>query len=77
MTVNELRDALLGYPGEMEVKLAVGNIVHPAKQVDVCVDMDSNTKSCVIYGIRQTWEDIYAAAKARLDNYWDDEEDVD
>ena len=67
MTVKELRETLMGYPPDMEVRLSTNRIIHPAKKVDVCVDMDSNTKSCVIYAYTKTWEDGVAEAKEHLE----------
>lgn len=67
MTVKELRETLIGYPPDMEVRLSTNRLVHPVKEVDVCVDMNSNTKSCVIYADTKTWEDASAAAKERLE----------
>ena len=67
MTVKELRETLMGYPPDMEVRLSTNRLVHPVKEVDVCVDMNSNTKSCVIYADTKTWEDASAAAKAHLE----------
>ena len=67
MTVKELRETLMGYPPDMEVRLSTNRLVHPVKEVDVCVDMDSNTKSCVIYADTKTWEDEFAEAKEHLE----------
>ena len=67
MTVKELRETLMGYPPDMEVRLSTNRLVHPVKEVDVCVDMDSNTKSCVICADTKTWEDGFADAKAHLE----------
>lgn len=67
MTVKELRETLMGYPPDMEVRLSTNRLVHPVKEVDVCVDMDSNTKSCVIYAYTKTWEDEFAEAKEHLE----------
>lgn len=67
MTVKELRDTLTGYPPDMDVQLAVNALLHPAKSVDVCVDMDDNSKHCVIYADTKTWEDRMADAKAHLE----------
>ena len=67
MTVKELRETLMGYPPDMEVRLSTNRLVHPVKEMDVCVDMDSNTKSCVIYADTKTWEDEFAEAKEHLE----------
>lgn len=67
MTVNELRNALAGYPPDMDVQLAVNRLLHPAKRVDVCIDMDDNSKHCVIYADVRTLNDVVADAKAHLD----------
>lgn len=67
MTVKELREALMGYPPDMDVKLAVNALLHPAKSVDVCIDMDDNSKHCVIYAETKTWEDRMADVKAHLE----------
>lgn len=67
MIVKELRETLMGYPPDMEVQLAVNALLHPAKQVDVCIDMDNNRKSCVICADTKTWEDAFAAAKEHLE----------
>ena len=67
MTVKELRETLMGYPPDMEVRLSTNRLVHPVKEVDVCVDMNSNTKSCVIYADTKTWEDRFAEAKEHLE----------
>lgn len=66
MTVKELRDALAEYPPDMDVQLAVNRLLHPAKKVDVCVDMDSNVKHCVIYAEVRTLDDVVAEARAHL-----------
>ena len=67
MTVKELRDALAGYPPDMDVQLAVSALLHPAKSVDVCVDIDDNSKHCVIYANTKTWEGRLADAKEHLE----------
>lgn len=67
MTVKELREALMGYPPDMDVRLSTNRLVHPVKEMDVCVDMNSNTKYCVIYADTKTWEDASAAAKEHLE----------
>ena len=67
MTVKELREALMGYPPDMDVQLAVNALLHPAKNVDVCIDMDDNSKHCVIYAETETWEDRMVDVKARLE----------
>ncbi len=67
MTVKELRETLMGYPPDMEVRLSTNRLVHPVKEVDVCVDMDSNTKYCVIYADTKTCEDRFAEAKEHLE----------
>ena len=67
MTVKELRETLMGYPPDMEVRLSTNRLVHPVKEMDVCVDMDSNTKHCVIYADTKTWEDEFAEAKEHLE----------
>lgn len=67
MTVKELRETLMGYPPDMEVRLSTNRLVHPAKEVDVCVDMGSNTKYCVIYADTKMWEDAFAEAKEHLE----------
>ena len=67
MTVKELRETLMGYPPDMDVQLAVNALLHPAKQVDVCIDMDNNRKHCVIYADTKTWEDEFAEAKEHLE----------
>ena len=67
MTVKELRETLMGYPPDMEVRLSTNRLVHPVKEVDVCVDMNSNTKYCVIYADTKTWEDEFAEAKSHLE----------
>ena len=67
MTVKELRETLMGYPPDMDVQLAVNALLHPAKQVDVCIAMDDNSKYCVIYADTKTWEDRMADAKAYLE----------
>ena len=67
MTVKELRETLMGYPPDMEVRLSTNRLVHPVKEVDVCVDMNNNTKYCVIYADTKTWEDEFAEAKEHLD----------
>lgn len=67
MTVKELRETLMGYPPDMEVRLAVNALLHPAKQVDVCIDMDNNRKHCVVYADTKTWEDRMTDAKEHLE----------
>ena len=67
MTVKELRETLMGYPPDMEVRLSTNRLVHPVKEVDVCVDMNSNTKNCVIYADTKTLEDAFAEAKEYLE----------
>lgn len=67
MTVKELRETLMGYPPDMEVRLSVNALLHPAKQVDVCIDMDNNRKHCVVYADTKTWEDAFAEAKEHLE----------
>ena len=67
MTVKELRETLMGYPPDMEVRLSTNRLVHTVKEVDVCVDMNSNTKYCVIYADTKTWEDGLAEAKEHLE----------
>lgn len=67
MTVKELRETLMGYPPDMEVRLSTNRLVHPVKEMDVCVDMNSNTKYCVIYADTKTWEDSFAEAKEHLE----------
>ena len=67
MTVKELRETLMGYPPDMEVRLSTNRLVHPVKEVDVCVDMNSNTKYCVIYADTKTWEDAFVEAKEHLE----------
>lgn len=67
MTVKELREALMGYPPDMDVQLAVNALLHPAKSVDVCIDMDDNSKHCVVYAETKTWEDRMVDVKARLE----------
>ena len=67
MTVKELRETLMCYPPDMEVRLAVNALLHPAKQVDVCIDMDNNRKHCVIYADTKTWEYGFAEAKEHLE----------
>ena len=67
MTVKELHETLMGYPPDMEVRLSTNRLVHPVKEVDVCVDMNSNTKYCVIYADTKTWEDEFAEAKEHLE----------
>ena len=67
MTVKELCETLMGYPPDMEVRLSTNRLVHPVKEMDVCVDMNSNTKKCVIYADTKTWEDSFAEAKEHLE----------
>lgn len=67
MTVKELRETLMGYPPDMEVRLSTNRLVHPVKEMDVCVDIDSNTKNCVIYADTKTCEDALAEAKEHLE----------
>ena len=67
MTVKELRETLMGYPPDMEVRLSTNRLVHPVKEMDVCVDMNSNTKNCVIYADTKTLEDAFAEAKEYLE----------
>ena len=67
MTVKELRETLMGYPPDMEVRLSTNRLVHPVKEMDVCVDMNSNTKYCVIYADTKTWEDGFVEAKEHLE----------
>lgn len=67
MTVKELRETLMGYPPDMDVQLAANALLHPAKSVDVCIDMDNNSKHCVIYADTKTWEDSFAEAKEHLE----------
>lgn len=67
MTVKELRETLMGYPPDMDVQLAVNALLHPAESVYVCIDMDDNSKQCVIYTDTKTWEDGMADAKAHLE----------
>ena len=67
MTVKELREALMGYPPDMDVQLAVNALLHPAKSVDVCIDMDDNSKHCVVYADTKTGEDRMADAKEHLE----------
>ena len=67
MTVKELRETLMGYPPDMEVRLSTNRLVHPVKEVDVCIDMDNNRKHCVVYADTKTWEDRMADAKAHLE----------
>ena len=71
MTVKELRETLMGYPPDMEVRLSTNRLVHPVKEVDVCVDMNSNTKYCVIYADTKTWEDSCVEAKEHLEKLGD------
>ena len=66
MTVKELRDALAGYPPDMDVQLSVNRLLHPAKKVDVCIDMDSNIKHCVIYADVPTVDSLLTEIKERL-----------
>ena len=70
MTVKELRETLMGYPPDMEVRLSTNRLVHPVKEMDVCVDMNSNTKYCVIYADPKTWEDVFAEDKEHLEKLW-------
>ena len=67
MTVKELRETLMGYPPDMEVRLSTNRLVHPVKEMDVCVDMNSNTKNCVIYADTKKREDALAEAKDHLE----------
>ena len=67
MTVKELRETLMGYPPDMEVRLSTNRLVHPVKEMDVCVDMNSNTKYCVIYADTKTWEDGFVEDKEHLE----------
>ena len=67
MTVKELRETLMGYPPDTEVRLSTNRLVHPVKEMDVCVDMKSNTKYCVIHADTKTWEDSFAEAKEHLE----------
>ena len=67
MTVKDLREILMGYPPDMDVQLAANALLHPAKSVDVCIDMDNNSKHCVIYADTKTWEDALAKAKEHLE----------
>ena len=67
MTVKELRETLTGYPPDMEVRLSTNRLIHPVKEVDVCVDMNSNTKNCVIYADTKMWEDAFTEAKEHLE----------
>lgn len=67
MTVKELRETLMGYPPDMEVRLSTNRLIHPVKEVDVCVDMNSNTKNCVIYADTKMWEDAFTEAKEHLE----------
>ena len=67
MTVKELRETLMGYPPDMEVRLSTNRLVHPVKEMDVCVDMNSNTKNYVIYADTKTLEDAFAEAKEYLE----------
>lgn len=70
MTVKELRDALIRYPPNMTVQVAVGRTVNPATQVDVCVDIDNNVKNCVIYGKHMTLDEVVADANAVMDRLY-------
>ena len=67
MTVKELSETLMGYPPDMEVRLSTNRLVHPVKEMDVCVDMNSNTKYCVIYADTKKREDALAEAKEHLE----------
>lgn len=67
MTVKELRETLMGYPPDMEVRLSTNRLAHPVKEMDVYVDMNSNTKYCVICADTKTWEDSFAEAKEHLE----------
>ena len=67
MMAKDLRETLMGYPPDMDVQLAVNALLHPAKSVNVCIDMDDNSKHCVIYADTKTWEDRMADAKASLE----------
>ena len=67
MTVKELRETLMGYPPDIEVRLSTNRLVHLVKEVDVCVDMNSNTKNCVIYADTKMCEDAFAEAKDHLE----------
>lgn len=67
MMAKDLRETLMGYPPDMDVQLAVNDLLHPAKSVNVCIDMDDNSKHCVIYADTKTWEDRMADAKASLE----------
>lgn len=67
MTVKELSETLMGYPPDMEVRLSTNRLIHPAKEVDVCVDMNSNTKNCIVYADTKTWEDVFTEAKENLE----------
>lgn len=67
MTVKELSETLMGYPPDMEVRLSTNALLHPAKSVDVCIDMDNNSKHCVIYADTKTWEDAIAEAKEHFE----------
>ena len=67
MTVKDLRETLMGYPPDMDVQLAVNALLHPAKQVDMCIDMDDNSKHCVIYADTKTWKDRMADANTHFE----------
>lgn len=70
MTVKELRYALVRYPPDMTVQVAVDRTVNPATQVDVCVDIDNNVKNCVIYGKHTTLNEVVADARAVMDRLY-------
>ena len=58
MTGKDLRETLMGYPPDIDVQLAVNTLLHPVKQVDVCIDIDNNSKHRM------------ADAKAHLEKLW-------
>ena len=42
MTVKELKDRLLCYADDMEVRMAIDSMIRPLTKVTVGVDMDTN-----------------------------------
>ena len=42
MTVKELKDRLLYYNNDMEVKVAIDSMIRPLTKVTIGVDMDTN-----------------------------------
>ena len=55
MTVNDLIKALMLYPGEMNVKVAIRPRIKDIDYLNTCVNMETNKSSLVIYGDGEYW----------------------